>query len=321
MLRRDSHTLDPHILNEAADWLMRLSEGNVNDAERHAWERWRASSPAHSEAWARAELLLSKLQSLPPTLAMPALDRPGNPERRAAMGKLAALLALAPLAWGSWRLNEWQQWTADYRAPVGERRDLTLNDGTLVTLNTDTAIDVYFDSHQRLLLLRRGEILIQTVADPSPVPRPFKVQTEQGRMQALGTRFSVREETGHTRLAVMEGAVRIELKGLEEKVVSAGQSSGFTAFAIDAVKPVDKSALAWTRGMLMADNMRLADFVSELTRYRNGVLRCDPAIANLRISGAFPINDTRRTLSMLAQTYPINVTSRLGDYWIVLAPA
>lgn len=320
MLRRDSHTLDPHILNEAADWLMRLSEGNVNDAERHAWERWRASSPAHSEAWARAELLLSKLQSLPPALAMPALDRPGNPERRAAMGKLAALLALAPLAWGSWRLNEWQQWTADYRAPVGERRDLTLNDGTLVTLNTDTAIDVYFDSHQRLLLLRRGEILIQTAADPSPVPRPFKVQTEQGRMQALGTRFSVREETGHTRLAVMEGAVRIELKGLEEKVVSAGQSSGFTAFAIDAVKPVDKSVLAWTRGMLMADNMRLADFVSELTRYRNGVLRCDPAIANLRISGAFPINDTRRTLSMLAQTYPINVTSRLGDYWIMLAP-
>ncbi|MCE0460809.1 FecR domain-containing protein [Pseudomonas uvaldensis] len=321
MLRRDSHTLDSHILNEAADWLMRLSEGNVNDAERHAWERWRASSPAHSEAWARAELLLSKLQSLPPALAMPALDRPGNPERRAAMGKLAALLALAPLAWGSWKLNEWQQWTADYRAPVGERRDLTLNDGTLVTLNTDTAIDVYFDSHQRLLLLRRGEILIQTAADPSPVPRPFKVQTEQGRMQALGTRFSVREETGHTRLAVMEGAVRIELKGLEEKVVSAGQSSGFTAFAIDAVKPVDKSALAWTRGMLMADNMRLADFIDELARYRNGVLRCDPAIANLRISGAFPINDTRRTLNMLTQTYPINVTSRLGDYWLMLAPA
>lgn len=321
MLRRDSHTLDSRILNEAADWLMRLSEGNVNDAERHAWERWRASSPAHSEAWARAELLLSKLQSLPPALAMPALDRPGNPERRAAMGKLAALLALAPLAWGSWRLNEWQQWTADYRAPVGERRDLTLNDGTLVTLNTDTAIDVYFDSHQRLLLLRRGEILIQTAADPSPVPRPFKVQTEQGRIQALGTRFSVREETGHTRLAVMEGAVRIELKGLGEKVVSAGQSSGFTAFAIDAVKPVDKSALAWTRGMLMADNMRLADFIDELARYRNGVLRCDPAIANLRISGAFPINDTRRTLNMLTQTYPINVTSRLGDYWIMLAPA
>ena len=63
----------------------------------------------------------------------------------------ATLLALAPLAWGSWKLNDWQQWTADYRAPVGERRDVTLADGSHVTLNTDTAIDVYFDERQRLL--------------------------------------------------------------------------------------------------------------------------------------------------------------------------
>ncbi|AHL34224.1 membrane protein [Pseudomonas brassicacearum] len=321
MSPRDSHTLDPSILNEAADWLMRLSEGSVNDAERQAWEHWRNSSPAHQQAWARAELLLSKLQGLPPALAMPSLDRPSNPERRAAMGKLAALLALAPLAWGSWKLNDWQQWTADYRAPVGERRDLTLTDGTRVTLNTDTAIDVYFDQRQRLLLLRRGEILVQTAPDPSPITRPFMVETSEGRMQALGTRFSVREETGHTRLAVLEGAVSIQLKGTPGKVVEAGQSSGFSAFAVDGLKPVDKSVLAWTQGMLMADNMRLADFVSELARYRNGILRCDPAIADLRISGAFPLNDTRLTLNMLARTYAININSRLGDYWIMLAPA
>ncbi|MBC3362213.1 FecR family protein [Pseudomonas sp. SWRI154] len=313
--------LDPAILSEAADWLMRLSEGSVNDAERQEWERWRASSPAHGQAWARAELLLCKLQGLPPALAMAALDRPSNPSRRAAMGKLATLLALAPLAWGSWKLNDWQQWTADYRAPVGERRDVTLADGSHVTLNTDTAIDVYFDERQRLLLLRRGEILVQTAADPSPVARPFRVQTSEGRMQALGTRFSVREETGHTRLAVLEGAVRIEVRGIGEQVVEAGQASGFTARGIDGLKPVDKSSLAWARGMLMADNMRLGDFINELSRYRNGVLRCDPAIAGLRISGAFPVNDTRRTLKMLAQTYPISVTSRLGDYWVMLAPA
>ncbi|MFL6967272.1 FecR domain-containing protein [Pseudomonas alvandae] len=321
MPSHDRHALDPSILDEAADWLMRLSEGSVSDSERQEWEHWRNSSPTHRQAWARAELLLSKLQGLPPALAMPSLDRPSHPGRRAAMGKLAALLALAPLTWGSWKLNDWQQWTADYRAPVGERRDLTLTDGTHVTLNTDTAIDVYFDDRQRLLLLRRGEILVQTAADPSPVARPFLVQTNEGRMQALGTRFSVREETGHTRLAVLEGTVRIQVKGIGEQVVQAGQRSGFSALGFDAPTPVDKSVLAWTQGMLMADNMRLADFVNELSRYRSGVLRCDPAIANLRISGAFPVNDSRRTLNMLAQTYPINVSSRLGDYWVMLAPA
>ena len=312
--------LDPSILDEAADWLMRLSEGSL-DAEHQEWERWRVSSPDHRQAWARAELLLSKLQGLPPTLAMRSLDRPSHPGRRAVLGKLASLLALAPLGWGSWQLNDWQQWAADYRAAVGERRDLTLNDGTLVTLNTDTAIDVHFDQYQRLLLLRRGEILVQTAPDPSPVARPFLVETREGRMQALGTRFVVREQTGQTCLAVLEGAVRIQLKGSGEQVIEAGQSSRFTAQAIDPRKPVDKALLAWTQGMLMADNMRLADFVNELSRYRNGVLRCDPAIANLRISGAFPISDSRRTLNMLAQTYPIRVNARLGDYWIMLAPA
>jgi len=72
--------------------------------------------------------------------------------------------------------------------------------------------------------------------------------------------------------------------------------------------------------MLMADNMRLADFAAELTRYRRGFVRCDPAIAELRVSGAYPINETSRTLNMLAQTYGIKVSGHLGGYWITLSP-
>jgi transmembrane sensor len=73
--------------------------------------------------------------------------------------------------------------------------------------------------------------------------------------------------------------------------------------------------------MLMADKMRLADFVAELTRYRRGFVRCDPAIADLRISGAFPISDTQRTLNMLTQTYPVLVTGHLSGYWVTLSAA
>ena len=318
---RKEPPLPTEVLEEAAEWLMRLSENNLSDSERAEWQRWKVSTPERDRAWARAQLLQSKLGGLPPSLAMSALDRPSHPERRAALGKLALLLALMPVGWGSWKLAQSQQWTADYRTRVGERRELTLADGSHITLNTATAIDVRFDSQQRRVHLREGEILVQTAQDAS---RPFLVSTRQGRMQALGTRFTVRELSARTHLAVLEGAVQVVLADNRQTapiIVNAGQSTEFSAQQFGALTATDRNVGAWTQGMLMADNMRLADFVAELTRYRHGFVRYDPAIADLRISGAFPISDTQRTLNMLVQTYPVLANGLLNGYWVTLSPA
>jgi len=318
---RKQPPLAPEVLEEAAEWLMRLSEGGLSDHERAEWERWKASSPERDRAWALAQLLQSKLDGLPPALAMSALDRPSHPERRAALGKLALLLAVMPVGWGSWKLAHTQQWTADYRTRVGERREWVLADGSRITLNTDSAIDVLFDSQQRLVHLREGEILVQTAQDAS---RPFLVSTGQGRMQALGTRFTVRELNARTHLAVLEGAVKVMLadnRQVAPLVVNAGQRMDFSAQTFGSLTPTDRNVGAWTQGMLMADKMRLADFVAELTRYRRGFVRYDPTIAELRISGAFPISDTQRTLNMLVQTYPVLVSGHLNGYWVTLSPA
>lgn len=313
--------LPADVLEEAAEWLMRLSETDLSASERAEWERWKVSSPERARAWARAQLLQSTLGGLPPSLAMSTLDRPSNPQRRAALGKLALLLAVMPVGWGSWKLRQSQQWTADHRTRVGERRELTLADGSRVTLNTDTAIDVLFDSQQRLLHLREGEILVQTAADTA---RPFLVSTREGRLQALGTRFTVRELNERTHLAVLEGAVKVVLAENDQRpplIVNAGQRIDFSTQHWGALSPTDRNVGAWTQGMLMADNMRLADFVAELTRYRRGFVRYDPAIADLRISGAFPIADTQRTLNMLVQTYPVLASGHLNGYWVTLSPA
>ncbi|KAE9651040.1 DUF4880 domain-containing protein [Pseudomonas sp. PB105] len=318
---RKEPPLPTEVLEEAAEWLMRLSENNLSDSERAEWQRWKVSTPERDRAWARAQLLQSKLGGLPPSLAMSALDRPSHPERRAALGKLALLLALMPVGWGSWKLAQSQQWAADYRTRVGERRELTLADGSHITLNTATAIDVRFDSQQRRVHLREGEILVQTAQDAS---RPFLVSTRQGRMQALGTRFTVRELSARTHLAVLEGAVQVVLADNRQTapiIVNAGQRTEFSAQQFGALTATDRNVGAWTQGMLMADNMRLADFVAELTRYRHGFVRYDPAIADLRISGAFPISDTQRTLNMLVQTYPVLANGLLNGYWVTLSPA
>lgn len=324
LARRSEPHLDHLALEEAADWLIRMSESELSDTERAEWDCWKVSTPERSRAWSRAQLLQTKLGGLPPSLAMSALDRPSSPERRAALGKLAMILAILPAGWGSWKLAESQQWSADYHTAVGQQRELTLADGSKITLNTDTAIDVLFDASQRLIHLREGEILVQTAPDISPMAHPFLVSTRQGRMQALGTRFTVRELQPRTHLVVLEGAVKVELAENRQStplIVNAGQRTDFSSHTFGQLSVADRYVGAWTQGMLMADKMRLADFVAELTRYRRGFVRLDPALADLRISGAYPISDSQRTLNMLAQTYPILVSGHLNGYWVMLSPA
>ncbi|MDM0007266.1 FecR domain-containing protein [Variovorax sp. J22G73] len=319
----------PHVLDEAAEWLMRLHDSAATDADRRACERWRQSHPDHARAWARAELLMNKFGGLPSALAMPSLARPsgtgtgigaGAGGRRAAIGRLAALLAAVPAGWLGWQLASERGWTAEHRTATGERRELRLADGTRLVLNTASAVDVRFDAAQRLVVLHAGEILITTAPDTAAVHRPFRVATGSGTAQALGTRFSVRKEDGATHIAVFEGAVRIAPRGAASRVVPAGQQARFRADAIDAATPADEAGVAWAQGMLLADGMRLADFAAELSRYRSGALQCDAAVANLRISGAFPIDDTDRVLQMLVSTYPVDAVTRLRGYWVTLVP-
>ena len=309
--------IDPRVLEQAADWLMQLHSGAASAQQRRACERWRTSDPEHARAWQRAEALLGKLGGLPPELAMPALDRSRELDRssarRAALLKLAALLAVVP---GAWLLMEQQGWRHDYRTATGERRDIVLADGSRISLNTATTLDVQFDGAQRLLTLRRGEIAVHTAADAQR--RPFLVATAEGWLEALGTQFSVRQDDGRTLLAVRESRVRVRARSGAQHIIPAGRQVAFTAAAIGEPATLDGGALAWQRGMLLADAMRLHDFALELGRYRPGIVRCDPRVADVRVSGAFPITDTDAALVMLVSTYPVVARTRLGGYWLTL---
>ena len=318
-----SNAIDPQILDQAADWLMRLSATNVTDADREACLHWQQQHPDHVRAWARAELLMNKLGSLPPSLAIPALDRPENPNRRAMLNKLAVLLAIAPVGWGSWRIVESQGWTADYHTASGEKRELQLADGTQLTLNTSTSVDVQFDDDKRFVWLRSGEILVQTAVDTALVSRPFIVGTQHGQLEALGTRFTVYQQKNVTQLAVLQGAVKVmptEADLSQQIIVHAGEQIRFNRYTVESLSPLDHAKIAWMQGMLLADKMPLGEFVRELARYRSGVVRCDPKIADLPVSGSYPVSDTDLALRMLVSTYPIQLTSVMQGYWITLGP-
>lgn len=325
--------LERSVARRAAHWLMLIHCGEATADDLDACRRWRAADPEHERAWQRAESVQQKFGALAPDMAMHSLGRDRRHARRAGLATLLLLMTAAPAGYVAWRRQALPDWAADERTAVGQQRTITLADGTLIRLNTDSAIDIRYTGRERLVQLRRGEILVETGPDRDYAAhahayRPFVVATGHGRMRALGTRFVVRREggedhdsCGHTRIAVLQGAVDImpAAAGAASRVLAAGQQTRFDARAIDTPEPAGRHADGWTRGMLFARDMPLGQFVAELGRYRRGLLRCDPAAAHLRISGAFQLARIDAVLAALPRSLPVRVVYRTR-YWITIVP-
>ncbi|KPD29026.1 MULTISPECIES: FecR domain-containing protein [Pseudomonas aeruginosa group] len=307
-----AEAIAPQVLGEAASWLLLMQEGPLAPAQQAELESWRLRSAEHQRAWRRAERLLANIGSLPPALARRTLERPGGSGRRAVLRGLALFIGGAPLAWWGWRAQLWRDgFGADHLTAVGERRHLTLEDGSQVEMNTDSALDLRYDAGQRLLRLYRGEIYIRTAADRREPPRPFLVRTEQGLMRALGTAFSVRREGTETVLAVYEGAVQVRpedaASAADGRVIEAGQRVRFDRQRIGPVESAGEAALAWRQGLLVADEMPLRQWAGELMRYGSESIECEPSLGPLRVSGTFPVDDLPLALAMLAQTHGLRL--------------
>lgn len=315
-----SQPMARNVARRAAHWAMLVHCGDATPADIDACRRWRAADPEHERAWQLAERMQQKIGTLAPDLAMTTLGRGRRHERRASLKALLLLMTTAPVAYVAWRNDALPDWAADRRTAVGEQRSITLADGTRLRLNTDSAIDIRFNQDERLVILRRGEIQVETGHTPEYAARPFIVATEHGRMRALGTRFVARRESGLTRISVQEGAVEIRpAAGAAVRVLQAGQKTSFSADRVDAPVAGGRHADAWTRGILYASDMPLGEFAAELARYQRGLLRCDPAVAQLRISGAFQLNRIGAVLEALPRSLPVGVAYRTR-YWVTIIP-
>lgn len=311
-----SAAISPALLEQAADWVIMLHFSQPTEQDKQNFERWHNSSPAHQAAWDRAQAMRGSFERISSGVGRQALQGLDNRSRRTAARALGALLVALPAGWLAWRQLPWPQWSADIATAKGERRTLALADGTQLILNGSSAVDLAFSAAERRIVLRAGEILITTHADPMQPPRPFLVQTPHGNARALGTRFSVRLQDDRTRVAVFEHAVEISTG---KHLLESGQQASFDQRRILESDPADPNARLWASGMLVARNMRLADVVAELDRQHAGFLRCDAAIADLRVSGALPLDDVDASLRMLAQSFPLQI-NQLHQYWTVIEP-
>jgi transmembrane sensor len=226
---------------------------------------------------------------------------------------LLVLGAGSALTWGLRERQLLPPLMADFRSPVGERRRLTLDDGSQLQLNSGSAVDVRFDAQRRLIRLLEGELLLTAARDP----RPLQVLAAHGLLESRDARFNVREYPDHTQVAVFEGALDIRSRHGPALLLTASRQ---VSLGIDGTGPVtalDANSGAWTEGMLVAAHMRLADFLDELGRYRRGQLHCDEAVANLLISGTYPLDNSERILDLLEVSLPVKVR-RFTRYWVTV---
>lgn len=303
-------------ISVAARWYAKLQSGVATDVDRTAWSAWLNADPSHRLAWQRMTAVGEQMASVPGALASPAL-RGVDRSRRHVLRSVVMFTSAASLGWLGWRSETAQNLFADMRTAVGERREFRLADGSSLLLNTDTSVNLRFDGRQRVLELLWGEILVTTAADPTK--RPFKVVTEHGEILALGTRFIVRSHTRGGEVAVLEKAVEVSANRGGRKVrLEAGQRLSFNARALGPVGRNDASTGAWQQGSIIAIDRPLAELLADLSRYRTGVLRCDSRVADLKVSGAFPIDNTDLALAALESGFSLRV-NRYSRYWVMVS--
>ena len=312
--------IDPRILAEAAEWFALFRSGSANQSETTQWKIWLAEHPDHRAAWDRVEFHIDRFKSLPPKVSLAALTAPDLSRRRA----IQNLLMLGVVGLSSWqfaRSRYWQEWTADYHVAQSEAKTITLADGSTVILDSGSALNVKFTMDLRQLQLVTGEIYIETAPDNTDRYRPFVVDTQEGRVRALGTRFSVSQQADYSQVAVFADKVEIQPASPNtlKQILSAGQEARFIS---TRVEPIQKNKLdrpPWSEGVIIADNIPLSEFLLQLNRYRKGYVTCAPEIADMRIIGSFPLKDTDRILASLETNLPVKL-SRPFPFWVKVLP-
>jgi len=296
------------VAEQAVHWLMEMQQGTLSPRQQQAWQQWLEAHSEHRRAWEHIQRVNQRLRGVSSPLAHAALNGPKSGSRRQALKLLLILGAGSAVTWGMREHNPVPSLLADYRSPLGQRRKISLGGGDKLQLNTASAVDV--DGALRLIRLLEGEILLTAA-------QSFEVRTAQGLLKTQGARLNVRQFADRTQIALFEGRVELSGNGRAPMLLPVARQLSFTSASVSEAKPLDANSGAWADGMLVAAHMRLGDFLDELGRYRRGQLNCDRNVADLLISGTYPLDDSERILDLLEISLPVKVR-RFTRYWVTV---
>ena len=329
------------IAEEAAEWLVEWRGGSVPADARSRFSDWLCESPVHVEEYLAAARIYGLFDEVdcdsldvvadvtdrtvvelyrPDSAAEGTRNASVSASARSGRQKIIAFLAACAGFAAVVLATQWPEsagHSSDFATAIGEQRSILLDDGSMVSLNTQSSIDVEFSESRRSVRLLRGEALFDVEED---VDRPFFVETDSAVVRVTGTRFNVYDRNGSTAITVISGNVEVQPKSSP-----AGSSAGSAADVTEPRSGVAKLAVgdqvivragmsevqskkissldpvtAWTERRLVIDELPLVDIVAEFNRYnRQQLVVADAAIGQLTLSGVFSTQDPESLLLYL----------------------
>lgn len=289
--------LNDEINRQAAEWAAR--DDALSAEEQAALDAWLAADIRHIGAYAKATAVLAQVDRMRTAVSideiMPLERAPMFTRRRVVIGGslAASVLGFAAAAKIGWTYLHQET----YSTGVGEIRSVSLSDGSVVTLNTNSKITVHYTQARREVVLVAGEALFDVAKNKA---RPFVVPARDVNMRAVGTSFAVRLLPDHpTEVLVREGIVEIKRPTVPVAapvLVHAGECAQAPADAPITVarENADRIAqiLAWKEGRIALEDIALANAAQEFSRYSNTkIVINDPAVAKRTVTGLFVAND------------------------------
>jgi len=342
------------IQDEAALWVVRMEQQALSDRETRELKSWLKASLVHAqifretvEVFGRADILMVLSELLP---LEPIRDSQPHQHRRrpyylaVAAGVMALVTTLSVLTWQgvSNPVDNDRRDMASYETEVGGRKVVVLSDGSTITLNTNTLLDIRFDEHFRRLVLNRGEAYFEVAKNPD---RPFIVYAGDGQTTAVGTSFSVYRRQDVVEVTVTEGKVTVQsdraiLDALPASPMNDALSGGGSAITAVLVQsgqvaiydddkiiapvatvepPVMVRKLIWQQGMLGFEAEPLEDVIAEFSRYSQlEIIIADDQLKAVKVDGYFKSDDIIGMLNSLQYNFGIE-TTRLDDNRISLS--
>ncbi|MBU1332685.1 MAG: FecR family protein [Gammaproteobacteria bacterium] len=290
----------------ALDWHLRLHAQPDDTALQAAFSTWHSAHPAHARAWQRAQRVWQLSGALAPSprqpipIVQPSLPPRSRPTRRhkRLLGGAVAMAACLLVV-----LLQWPTWQADYYSPKGERRTLSLNDGSQLTLDGGSAIKVHLDKTQRQITLLQGRVYFQVSRDAA---RPFQVMAGTTTITVTGTAFTVDHGDERSSVAVEHGSVQVDDSQTDTRQSKTALGAG-DRLELDHHQgkaqlshQAPGTMAAWRKGLLVADNQPLAQVLEQLAKQLPGlVVLHDQALGQRRVTGVFDLTRPEAALEAL----------------------
>lgn len=338
------------IAEEAAEWFVELREKPPGRDVKDRFVSWLTESPVHVEEYLAMAQVFGVLRQVDTegqidaaTLAdqtvvvlhgEPGQDLGLQSSVRAKPARFGSWMAAAALVIGvgASALYLLAPRPEVYETRLGEQRSVVLEDGSMVSLNTSTRIEVAFNEETRQVHLTQGEALFEVEKDAS---RPFQVETRAAVIRVTGTQFNVYDEASGTAVTVLEGTVEVVPREPDRRTTTATQrperssgppsrvaslGAGHQALVRGGSAEIQTTTLAnlepvtaWTERRLVFDATPLSEIVREFNRYnRERLVIDDPELASLELSGVFGSNDPQSLVLFLKRVADVEVVTATG---------